>query len=529
VAAGVDPNVRNSKQATPLHIAAKKGHAEACRALIKSGAAVGAQDKHQFTPLHRAAQGGHAEVCRVLMEVGAAVGAQAEQQITPLHMAAEREHTEVCRVLIESGAAVEARDAHQATPLHYAAQYGHAEVCRVLMKAGAVIEAQAARQNTPLHMAAQHGHAEVCCMLMKAGAAVEAQNSLQSTPLHLAAQSGHAEVCRMLMNAGAAVGAQAAKQYTPLHLAAQGGNLEVCRILMKARAVVDARGYSQCTPLQFAALNGHDSTSMLLAFEGADLTARISTNHTPTSLALSEGHAALAAHLRSTNGGAHYLRCTGPSLERRLLWNDTNQQQQETMLDEMQAQWLARVVEGCAHARVGLTLRGAFGGGLSTCMLLHVMGYVFGGTLAHLQSCISTGRVAAARELATQTAAAFPVVDGVTVAAEAAGAVPAAKSSEVGDTGRGGPMQDLQEPAQHEQEQLSPKLALVSHALALAATPAPHPGASRRKLQAALARLAAEAAEGDCEWLQAYCDFLQRRHRLGKWVISSGVGWSRRQ
>jgi hypothetical protein len=34
----------------------------------------------------------------------------------------------------------------------------------------------------------------------------------------------------------------------------------------------------------------------------------------------------------------------------------------------------------------------------------------------------------------------------------------------------------MQEPAQHSQEQLSPKLALVSHALALAATatPAPH-------------------------------------------------------
>ena len=83
----------------------------------------------------------------------------------------------------------------------------------------------------------------------------------------------------------------------------------------------------------------------------------------------------------------------------------------------------------------------------------------------------------------------------------------------------------MQEPVQHEQEQLSPKLALVSHALALAATPAPRPVGSgstgvmgaeaRQHLQAALARLAAESAEGGCEWLQAYCDFLQRRHRLG--------------
>jgi hypothetical protein len=261
---------------------------------------------------------------------------------------------------------------------------------------------------------------------------------------------------------------------------------------------------------------------MLLVFEGADLAARTSTDDTPASLALSKGHAALAAHLRSTNGGSHCLRCTGPSLERRLLWNDTRQQQQEAMLDEMQSQWLAKVAEGCAHARVGLTLRGAFGGGLSTRMLLHVMGYVFGGTLAHLQSCISTGRVAATKELATQTAAASAVVDGATMTAEAAGAVPAAKRAKVGDTGRGGPMQ---EPAQHDQGKLLPKLALVSHTLALAATPAPQPVGSgstgvisaeaRKHLQATLACLAAESAEGGCEWLQAYCDFLQRRHRLG--------------
>jgi hypothetical protein len=86
-------------------------------------------------------------------------------------------------------------------------------------------------------------------------------------------------------------------------------------------------------------MKGHDSTSMLLVFEGADLTARDSINHTPADIAQSKGHAALAAHLRSTNGGSHCLRCMGPSLERRLLWNDTNRQQQETMLDEMQAQW----------------------------------------------------------------------------------------------------------------------------------------------------------------------------------------------
>jgi hypothetical protein len=173
----------------------------------------------------------------------------------------------------------------------------------------------------------------------------------------------------------------------------------------------------------------------------------------------------------------------------------------------MQAQWLAKVAEGCAHARVGLTLRGAFGGGLSTGMLVHIMGYAFGGTQTHLQSCVSTGRVAAAKGLVMQPVAADAPVAAVggAVSAQADGAVPAAKRAKVGGTGGGGQMQP---PAQHDQEQLPPKLALVSHALALAATLAAQPVSSssttvlgvgaRLQLQVVLTWLVAAAEAADC-------------------------------
>jgi hypothetical protein len=150
------------------------------------------------------------------------------------------------------------------------------------------------------------------------------------------------------------------------------------------------------------------------------------------------------------------------------------------MLDEMQGQWLARVAEGCAHARVGLTLRDAFSGELPTDMLLHIMGYVFGGARVHLQSCISTGRVAAVSHA-------------------------------------------LADDSSVVQEKL-PRLALVSPALALAATPTLQPVSSstttvlsdeaRRKLQVELAQL--DSAATGCEWLRAYCNFLLQRHQLGR-------------
>jgi hypothetical protein len=136
------------------------------------------------------------------------------------------------------------------------------------------------------------------------------------------------------------------------------------------------------------------------------------------------------------------------------------------MLDEMQAQWLARVVEGCAHARVGLTLRGAFSGRLSEDLLVGILGYAFGGTEAHLLSCVSTRK-----------------------------------------------------------HRDGPRLALVSHALALAATPMAEcqegysailPGRKQllQMVKAQLVDVAEAAGDGGCEWLHAYWHFIQQRRGL---------------
>jgi hypothetical protein len=77
----------------------------------------------------------------------------------------------------------------------------------------------------------------------------------------------------------------------------------------------------------------------------------------------------------------------------------------------------------------------------------------------------------------------------------------------------------MQESAQHNQEQLPPRLALVSHALALAVTPQLVSSSSTTTLQlrhTALEQLVAVVeTAGGCEWLGGYCDFLQRLHRLG--------------
>jgi ankyrin repeat protein len=544
--AGADKEKATTNGCTPLYVACEDGHVEVVRLLVEAGADKEKAETNGYTPLLVACEDGHVEVVRLLVAAGADKEKAAADGFTPLLVACQRDHIEVVQLLVEAGADKDNATTDGFTSLLIACQHGYVEVVRLLVEAGADKEKAAADGCTSLLIACQSGHVEVVRLLVEAGADKEKATTDGFTSLLIACQSGHVEVLRLLVEAGADKEKAETNGYTPLLSACEDGHVEVVRLLVEAgadkeKAETDgftpllvacqhghvevvwllveagadkekatANGY---TPLHLTALHGHDTICMLLIFKGTDLTARaVHNNQTPADVAQSSGHTSLAAHLRSTNG-VHCLRCMGPSLERRLLWNDTNQQQQEMMLDEMQAQWLARVAEGCAHARVGLTLRGAFSGGLSTDMLLHVMGYVFGGTQVHLQSCISMGRVAPEKGLVAQAVA---VVD-----------VHGAKNAR---SDRGRPMQHLHS-VQHDQEPLPPKLALVSHAMALVATPNPHPiissftgagspvlGAeARQQLQTALTRLiaAATAADGGCEWLHAYCDFLQRRHRLG--------------
>jgi ankyrin repeat protein len=472
--------------------ACRNGDVESVRELLKT---CGDTDKWYDTstdgrtPLYVACFFGHLAVVQLLVEAGADMEklsktSNVSHQLvtrwcTPLCAACQQGHLEVVRLLVKAGADKDKARTDGCTPLFIASTLGHIEVVRLLVQVDADKE-KGPDEYTPLFLASRKGHVEVVRLLVEAGA--ENDNAMANgyTPLFTASHKGHVEVVRLLVEAGA--DKNKAKPdgvfhgCTPLLIACEQGHIEVVRLLMEAGADKEKASTDGWTPLYCAALHGHDSVCMLLTFKGVITTTRtLDNNQTPADAAQIKGHASLAAHLRSSTG-AHYLRCRGPSLEPRLLWNDTSQRQIEIMLDEMQAQWLARVVEGCAHARVGLALRGAFSGGLPTDMLLEIMGYVFGGTQAHLQSCISIQRVAVVHS--------------------------------------------------NDQEQLLPSgipttLALVSHALALAVTPESQPNIdsafdSSIAGTEAMYQLQTVLKQGSCtcEWLDTYFDFLQQRYLM---------------
>lgn len=87
VAAGVDPNARDSQGVSVLYGAASGGHVEVVRYLLEVGVDPGSQTVFGWAPLHWAAADGFIEVVRLLVEAGANVNPLSDTSKTPLDLA----------------------------------------------------------------------------------------------------------------------------------------------------------------------------------------------------------------------------------------------------------------------------------------------------------------------------------------------------------------------------------------------------------------------------------------------------------
>jgi ankyrin repeat protein len=144
---GANPNARTTKDsranttsgvslkgATPLFLAASRGHVETVRALVAGGADPSITTDAGTAPLHVATWGGDPyfrdwtdeekknlfEITRLLVERGADVNSAGEHKWTALHGAAYKGVDSVVQFLVERGARMEVFDEYGQTPLSIA-------------------------------------------------------------------------------------------------------------------------------------------------------------------------------------------------------------------------------------------------------------------------------------------------------------------------------------------------------------------------------------------------------------------------
>jgi ankyrin repeat protein len=111
------------------------------------------RDKKNNTLLHHAAKYGQVTSINFLLAQGVHINPKGWLDTTPLHVAATKGHLDVVKKLVEAGADIDARDTHGHTPFEVAATHKQTEVMLYLCEQGAKADTKCPNGNL-LHMTA---------------------------------------------------------------------------------------------------------------------------------------------------------------------------------------------------------------------------------------------------------------------------------------------------------------------------------------------------------------------------------------
>lgn len=243
--------------AAGIHSAAKRGKVAKVEALLEKKPTLLESRKGKYanrwtntrdnTPLHIAAVYGRPKVVELLLQKGATVDARNGGGYTPLHFSAMNKHREVAELLLAKGADPSARDYAGGVPLHLA-----------------VLPTESRTKIVGPTMAISVGGGagtELVELLLAQGVDINVRNDKGNTPLHTAAWiTGTDEVIKFLLARGADKNITSNSGWTPLKLAehyGQQANVELLRVALSASgpAVPQSRSIPPSTPLPSSAFS----------------------------------------------------------------------------------------------------------------------------------------------------------------------------------------------------------------------------------------------------------------------------------
>jgi len=264
----VDVDLEDAEHCSPLFYAAMNGHLNVTKALVVASRARRPSQSNFFGPVCAAARAGHGEIVRFLLRASAGAGlADPSDRTDVLEHALREGHAGVVRTLFGHGW----RNTHDdLSPLHVGVK--HIDVVREVLQY-VPVDTPALGGVTALGLAVQNGYIDSVLVLLDSGADVLCRDTQGRTPLHYAvsAQQESNPTTRKRILPGEILG-----------LLLQSLNSA------KSAEVADNQGN---TPLYDAVVAGDiSSVRVLLAREDSDITRVIRDSRSALRVAIEGGH-----------------------------------------------------------------------------------------------------------------------------------------------------------------------------------------------------------------------------------------------
>ncbi|KAH8702902.1 ankyrin repeat domain-containing protein [Phaeosphaeriaceae sp. PMI808] len=263
-------NAKDSRDQTPLFLAAEHGHHETVKLFLDKGADINAQGGEYGNALQAASYRGHEQVVKLLLSKNVDVNAQGGDYGSALQEASAGGHEQIVKLLLDKNVDINAQGGRYGSALQEASAGGHEQIVKLLLDKDADVNAQGGDYGNALQAASYEGHEQIVKLLVDKGANVNAQGGPYGSFLNLLAFKGHTSLLRMVYEHNHAMrNLLDSHGRTALQLAASGGKLDAFDYLIRLGLDLNIEDAKGDRLLHYASLGG--SLQILNALFDKDL------------------------------------------------------------------------------------------------------------------------------------------------------------------------------------------------------------------------------------------------------------------
>ncbi|CAC5371913.1 unnamed protein product [Mytilus coruscus] len=222
---------------SPLIIAAARGYTNIIHVLLDVGMNVNVYDDYDLTPLSYAAASGRFETVKLLLENNFDINKQhnhkhfSNEALAFAHFFSIYYHTANFSIgmipkslsktvtFLQKNKVDQSSGTYWRTPLYLASTFGHTDIVELLLKQNYDIDSHDCFNFTPLYVAALCNHIETVKILVKHGCDINMCNDENESPLYVASKWGNVDIVKLLLDNNCIINICNEKRESPLHAA----------------------------------------------------------------------------------------------------------------------------------------------------------------------------------------------------------------------------------------------------------------------------------------------------------------------